>query len=228
MKQKTVVVSLITVVIGGLFCLYLFKLDRLYGGALGINLNIWYFTIPALFVTNLFFVKSNEKKGIVQQNQWQKVASWCLFIAFVLICGFMMYKSVYNLTLVIAFVLSILAFIAYAIQFFFNPKLKTSGIINLEYSFIFMYVVAALTVFAYLQVLKPITIPQAQEIISETYKEKSYIFLKGLRHEDYEWLSYDFIDEFNKEKQILGVYIFKCEENDTYLSISLATEKITQ
>lgn len=209
-KNVLYIISAVAVMVS--VCYYLYNVNANYDGRLIYSLETIIFTIPLLDFVNLWRIITSKNQVRPKQKLWQKILCLVFYIASVAAAVYLLIDSKFYELSTIIFIVILVAFILCAYidykkdgKVFKNPVLSWAVVLSGFYALVFV------TVFTYIQVVSPVTVEQATNLVAEKYGDDAYQFVGHL--------------DFNVGTNPIGVYWFsqKDANSNGWVEVDLIT-----
>lgn len=216
--KKNIIYILITSILIGSICYYLYSINNNYDGGLVTNLTPFvYINMPLIAGISLWNSITGKTKITTEQKTWQKIAS----LIFCLIIGgctayFLVASKFYNLWAIILAILLLSLIPAYYWQYKKEKKTIKNPVLNWAVSTSALYLLLLGIICSYMHIVSPVTVDQAIAIVNEEYGEDAYKFVGHLN--------------FNDTSDPLGVYWFSQQDtsSNVWIEVDLLTGELKQ
>lgn len=220
--RKTICSIIMTAIITITVCFYLIHVETVYDGAVDTLLGFWTITLPMIACTMIW--GHFRRKNLERQPQkcWVMILVWG-FISLVSIVIFWQFLiNPYSLPSILFVMILLLSTIATVFGKMIGknkaPKEKQTEFIELLITLSMIYLVGMGTIWGYLQIVHPLTVSEAETIVSQNYGDDTYRFIGRLD------------TKIMRENNPLGVYYFvqKVKSNNITLEVSVIDGEITE
>lgn len=214
---KNLILIFITFFIMIISCLYLFSINTAFDGGVNVSLSAFAVAFPIIAVIQLWHVFKGDYKKNEKQRHWQKILFWCLIASLTVLAVCLLISSnFYSLSAILLLTVIALGCAADFVEKSFNKTNKENPIFAWAITTIVLYAVICGTAFAYLKIVKPVTLAQAKDMVAHQYGEDMYTYIG--------WLTAD------KAETPLGVYWFipASKRYSCGVTVSITTAEISE